>query len=262
MPTELTAIARYLGFALGCALAVLGVGTLAPHLHADATWAFALAYACVTAEILGFAWFAPASRGLLVLAGLGLLGALGLGGHEATPLAAGVLSAALGLGASAVGAALGRTIQKPAHLAAVGLVSAIADLWSVFDPAAPSAQLAVQALAAPETLTAFALPFPVLGTPLIPAVIGAGDVVFVALYMAAFRVHGMPLARLLVALGLAFAVGLLVLLTTLSPIPLLPLLATAVIACEPAARDLERREWVTVLSVCALLVGAIALRVL
>jgi hypothetical protein len=259
---ELAAGARFVGFGLACALAVLGAGTLAPHAALDARLAFATAYTLVTLEILGFAWFAPAARWLPVLAVAGLAAAFALGGVDATPASAAALTAVLGLGAAAVGAVLGARIQNPAHLAAVGLVSAIADLWSVFDPGAPSAQLAAQALAAPETLTAFALPFPLLGTPLIPAVIGAGDVVFTALYVATFRAHGLALPRLLVALGLAFGVGLLVLLTTLSPIPLLPLLATAVIASEPAARALERREWFTVLSVCAVLLGAIVLRVL
>jgi hypothetical protein len=252
---------RFVVCGLTCALAVLGMGRVAPHVALDATVSFALAYACVSAEILGFAWSAPASRGGSGLAVLGLVGALAMAGREATPLAGGALTLMLGLGAAAAGAALGARIQKAAHLAAVGLVSAIADLWSVFDPGAPSATLAVQALAEPERLTPFALPFPMLGTPLIPAVIGAGDVLFVALYVAAFRAHGLALGRLLVSLGLAFAVGLLFLLTTLSPIPLLPLLATAVIASEPAARALDKREWLTVLSVCALLLGAIVLRV-
>ena len=122
--------------------------------------------------------------------------------------------------------------------------------------------MAEQVAAHPEQLALFALPFPLLGTELVPAVIGAGDLVFAALYVAAFRAHRLPLARVMVALSLAFASGLAGLLVTLRPLPLLPLLGLAVLACEPATRSLTRREWRTVLLLCAGLVSAISVRVL
>ncbi len=252
---------RFAGVALACAGVVLAVGGVAPALCIDARAAFAVAYIAVTSEILALAAALPYAR----RAWLGALPALvllaWLAKVAAAPWSAALLTLALGTSVPLIGAAVGAAIERPAHLAAVGLVSSLADLWSVFDPGAPSAKLAEQALAEPEKLSPFALPFPLLGTPLIPAVIGAGDVLFAALYVAAFRAHGLPTRRLMRALALAFAVGLLVLLLTLRPIPLLPLLAGAVLASEPAARALSRREWRAVVSVCVLMLAAIAVRV-
>jgi hypothetical protein len=241
----------------------LGVGSVAPRVAIDIRLAFALSYACVTAEILALAALAPGlgPRAVAPFAAVSSLALVGLADVQAAPWSAAALTVSLGVGVTLIGAALGAVIERPGHLAAVGLVSAIADLWSVFDPAAPSAKLAERALAEPEKLSPFALPFPLFGTPLIPALIGAGDVLFAALYVAAFRRHALATPRMLIALGLAFAAGLLALLVAPTPIPLLPLLAAAVVACEPATRELERKEWRAVLSACALLLAAIALRV-
>jgi hypothetical protein len=253
---------RFSGVVLACGLSLFAVASMAPAVAIDARLAFAIAYVAVTLEILTMAVAMPLVRRGWLAAIPALGGLVWLAGVPAVPWSAALLTVALGAGVTLVGGAIGAAIERPAHLAAVGLVSAIADLWSVFDSGAPSAKLAEKALAEPEKLSPFALPFPLLGTPLIPAVIGAGDVLFVALYVAAFRAHRLPTRRLFIALGLAFGVGLLVLLLTLRPIPLLPLLAAAVLACEPSTRSLERREWRTVLSVCALLLAAIAFRVL
>ena len=97
---------------------------------------------------------------------------------------------------------------------------------------------------------------------MVPPLIGAGDLVFAALYVAAFRRHGLPARRALGALGGAFALGLGLLCLTLRPIPLLPLLGGAVVLSDRRARSLDRRGWRTVLLVSAALLVAIALRVL
>ena len=256
------ALGRFVGCALGCALLVYGTGTVAPALPLEAHWAFVLAYGAVTLEILALSWCAP--RLSLLFSALGcalpVLGLVALAQLPASAPNAALLTLALGTLATLLGAALGARIERPGQLVAVALVSAIADLWSVFDPSAPSARFAEQALARPEQLALFALPFPVLGTPLIPAVIGGGDVVFAALYVAAFRAHGLSVRRVLLALGAGFVVGLVGLLVTLEPLPLLPLLGAAVVVSEPAARSLSAREWRTVIGVSAALVLAIVLR--
>lgn len=246
-----------------CALVVALLTYVAPHVLLAPLPAFALAFACVSAQILALAALAPAlslrDGAPPVAFALAVLATL----HGVAPpvkaASAAALTFALGVGATLIGAALGQRIERAGQLVAVALVSAIADLWSVFDPGAPSAQLAAQALAEPERLALFALPFPLLGTPLVPAIIGAGDVLFTALYVAAFRAHGLSLSRLVCALALAYALGLLGLVLLLRPLPLLPLLGLAAIACEPAARSLTRREWRTVLTVCAALVVLVAL---
>lgn len=248
--------------ALGVGLLVVGAAWIAPRLMLDARIAFAVAFAAVTLEILGLAASAPTPRaGPLVALVIGasillfcLHGAPAAGGSAA------LLSVALGVAMVALGAALGRRIDKPGQLVAVALVSALADLWSVFDPTAPSARLAEQTLADPHRLSAFALPFPLLGTNLISAIIGAGDVLFAGLYVAAFRAHGLSVRRALVALGVGFLVGLLGLLALERALPLLPLLGAAVVASDSRARSLSGREWRTVGFVCAVLIGAIALR--
>lgn len=254
----------FLLVALACAASVGLVGWLAPHVALAPIPAFALAYAAVTGEILSLSYYAPRAspRAIAVAAGLCLLGLLALARAPNTLLSAMLLTLVLGAGASSIGAWVGGRIAKPGQLSAVALVSAIADLWSVFDPSAPSARLAEQVVAHPEQLALFALPYPLLGTALVPAVIGAGDLVFAALYVAAFRAHGLSLRRVLVALGVAFALGLFGLLVTLRPLPLLPLLGLAVLACDPAARSLTRAEWRTVLLLCTGLVTAILVRVL
>jgi hypothetical protein len=256
------ALGRFVACALGAALLVYGTARVAPQLTLEPHWAFVVAYSAVTLEILVLSWCAPRLsplRSALVCA-LPLLGWVALAQLSATARTAALLTLTLGSVAALLGSALGARIEKPGQLAAVAVVSAIADLWSVFDPSAPSARFAEQALARPDQLALFALPFPVLGTPLIPAVIGAGDVVFAALYVAAFRAHGLSVRRVLLALAAGFALGLLGLLVTLEPLPLLPLLGAAVVLSDPAARSLSAREWRTVIGVSAALVLAIALR--
>ncbi|MEY4512853.1 MAG: hypothetical protein RLZZ450_4975 [Pseudomonadota bacterium] len=256
------ALGWFFGSALTSAALVWGIGLVAPALSIAPQSAFILAYAAVTAEILALSWSAPrltpVPTALLCALAVGAL--VVLAPLAVSPVTAALLTLSLGCLAALLGAALGARIEKPGQLAAVALVSAIADLWSVFDPSAPSARFAEQAIAQPDRLALFALPFPLLGTPLIPAVIGAGDVVFAALYVAAFRAHALSVKRVLLALSAGFALGLLGLLVTLEPLPLLPLLGAAVVLTDPAARSLTRREWRTVIGVCAALVVAIALR--
>jgi hypothetical protein len=260
---DVRALLRLLAVAALCALAVFFASLIAPLVRLDPLVAFAISFACVTAEILALSWFAPGLRWkqawvLVTLAVLPLL----ILYFFAAPVAgwsAALLTLALGAGAALLGAALGSRIEQPGQLAAVALVSAIADLWSVFDPGAPSARFAEQALAEPGKLALFALPFPLFGTPLVPPIIGAGDIVFTALYLAAFRAHGLSAKRLTLALLVAYGLALIGLVVLLRPLPLLPLLGAAVLACEPAARSLTRREWRTVAAVSLALLVAVAL---
>lgn len=260
----MSARAPMLGWvALASALCVWSASVLAPRLAVAPRASFACAFLAVTVEILALSRAAPSlsPRSLLSWVVTAIVALAWLHGREATGLSAALLSVALGTSGALLGAALGGRIEKPGQLVAVALVSGLADLWSVFDPEAPSARLAQETLAEPERLYAFALPFPLLGTPLVVAIIGAGDVVFAALYVAAFRAHGLSTRRALSALLAAFVVALVGLLVWERPLPLLPLLGGAVIACDPRARSLSAREWRTVGVVCVALLGAIALRV-
>lgn len=244
---------------LACAL-VASVARVAPNVALAPRPAFALAFAAVSFEILLVALATPAMRGPL-LWGILLFtfGTLTLvSGARLTGESAGLASAALLWTATGLGAGLGARIEKPGHLLAVAAVSGLADLWSVYDPAGPSAALARKVAEEPDRVSAFALSFPMLGTEHIPAIIGAGDVLFCALYLAAFERHRLPSWKALSALAIGFALALLGLLWLERPLPLLPLLGGAVVLSDARVRSLEAREGRSVLVVLAL-VGALIL---
>ena len=79
--------------------------------------------------------------------------------------------------------------------------AALADLWSVYDPAGPSAQLARRWRSSRTRLGCSRCPFRCSAPSTMPAIIGAGDVLFAALYLAAFERHGLSSARALAGLG-------------------------------------------------------------
>lgn len=242
--------------------AVLLAGSLAEKVALPMPMAFALAFMAVSAQILLVSLATPQLRGPFLWGSL--LFAFGLlslvSGARLTSESAALATASLLWTATGLGAGLGYRIDKPGHVLAVVAVSAVADLWSVYDPAGPSATLARNLAANPDRVPAFALCFPLLGTAHVPAIIGAGDVVFCALYLAAFDRHGLALGRAVVALAVAFGVGLALLLWLERPLPLLPLLGAAVVLCDKRARSLEAREGRTVLAVLALLGALLVVR--
>jgi hypothetical protein len=218
---------------------------------------FALAFGAVAAEILLVASFAPVlrPRALLACGALCGTGILALAGAAPTALAAAFLTACLLAGTTLLGVSLGARIERPGHLLAVASISALADIWSVFDAHGPTSQLVEDALSAPERLALFALPWPLLGAGRIEPLIGAGDAAFAALYLGAFERHGLATARVRLGLGLGFAVGLALLLTLERAVPLLPLLGLGVVLSDRRARALEARELRTVLVVVVSLLG-------
>jgi hypothetical protein len=255
-------LAAWLGGGLACAALVALSARVAPGIELAARPAFALAFGLVSAEILLVAWLAPALRGPLLWGSwLTALGALGwLDGARLSGGSAASVTALLLWTATGLGAALGGRIERPGHLLAVAVVSAISDLWSVYDPTGPSAVLARRVAEQPERVTAFALCFPLLGTPHVPAIIGAGDVLFAALYVAAFERHRLPVRRALIGLGAGFALGLVLLLWLERPVPLLPLLGAGVVACDPRVRVLPAKEARSVLLVVAVLSVLLGMR--
>jgi len=220
--------------------------------------AYAVAFAFVSLELLAAAHFVPAPSSRVAL-GTVLLGAAGLATVRhwgPGPGSAALLTLSLLAGGAVVGSGIGSRIEKPGHLVAVFAISALADLWSVYDPSGPSAKLAQQAAAHPGALVLFALPWPMLGTSHIEAFIGAGDIVFAALYSAALRRHGLRAGAAAVGMGLALLAGLALLITFERALPLLPLMGAAVMLTEPEARRLpqqDRRSVVMVVTVLSLL---------
>lgn len=247
---------------LACCALVLFIGRNAAALPLPPRVAFAIAFLAVSAEILLISPLVPALRTRALwgsaLASGGLLSLVA--GARLTPESAGLATAALLWTGSLIGAALGARIDKPGHVAAVAAVSGLADLWSVYDPAGPSAVLAQKLAEQPEQISAFALCFPLLGTSHIPALIGAGDLLFCALYLAAYERHGLALRRAVAGLALAFSAGMGLLLWLERPLPLLPLMGAAVVLADPRARSLEKREGRTVLAVLGLVSALLLVR--
>jgi hypothetical protein len=247
---------------LACCALVLVTGRGAYAFPLSARVAFSIGFLAVSGEILLMSRLAPALHaralwGVLLAVG-GLLSLVS--GARLTPESAGLATAALLWTGSLLGASLGTRIEKPGHILAVAAVSALADLWSVYDPAGPSAVLAQKLAEQPERISAFALSFPMLGTSHIPALIGAGDLLFCALYLAAFERHGLALRRALVGLGVGFAMGLGLLLWLERPLPLLPLLGAGVVLADRRARSLDAREGRTVLAVLGLVSALLLVR--
>jgi hypothetical protein len=158
--------------------------------------------------------------------------------HAESILAAGAVNAALVALALAVGASIGARVEHPGHLLPAGAVAACADILSVFHPAGPT-----HAIVADErALSIAAFAFPVPGVRALAPAIGGGDLLFASLVLGAVLVHGLPRARaaLLLWAG-AMAAGLLSAISR-HAIPALPLMAFAVLAGVPAARQVRGKD--------------------
>lgn len=246
------------GFALlSASVLVLLASSIAPTVPLTPIVAYAIAFVFVAAELIASAHWVPAPSSRLALSAV-LFGAaalvvarkLGVGGPAAAVLTLGLLASC-----AVVGGSIGSRIEKPGHLLAVFVISALADFWSVYDPSGPSAKLAQQAATQPGRLVLFALPWPMLGTTHIEAIIGAGDIVFAALYSATLRRHGLAAGKAAMGMGAALLVGLGLLIAFERALPLLPLMGAAVMLAEPEARRLpaqDRRSVVVVVTVLSL----------
>jgi hypothetical protein len=169
-----------------------------------------------------------------------------------------IVTAALLSGATLIGAAIGRAIEHPGQLVFVAVVSAAADFASVFHPSGPSAAMAHSELA----LSLVALPWPMLGTPAIEPMLGAGDVVFTALYLASARRHGLCMVRTVLALLGAYLATALTVLVLERAVPALPLLGLAFVLVHPAARrprPADRNRGLAVAAAVVVVVAALLL---
>jgi hypothetical protein len=140
-------------------------------------------------------------------------------------------------------------VAHAGYLLPVAAVSALADAASVLHPAGPSATVANDA----EVAALLTLPAPVPGLGWVP-VLGVGDVVFTALYVAAARRHALGVARTLGALALGYAATLLAVVQLDRALPALPFLGVALVLVVPQARAIpasERRTAWSVMVGCA-----------
>jgi hypothetical protein len=242
----------------------LGMCWLAPHVTIHVQVAYALAFMLVGASIvLTSRYVHVESPGMMVLTLFVSAALLSIWrGAAVSILGCGCVGVLLLAAAAQLGASLGARIEKPGHLMAVAAISTVADLWSVYDPNGISARMAEKAAQAPDKIVLFAVPWPMLGTPFIAPIIGAGDILFTALYLATFERHGLSLKRGSIALLLGYALGLAAILTTERPVPLLPLLGAAILLSDRRTASLEPRERRTVWLVVAVLAAVLIVRFL
>lgn len=212
-------------------LALRAVGPAVP-LHPLGSYVFS--FSCVCALVLASAQACPArARGDLVwlVGALGVLGLVAWSGGRGAAHAAVVLAALL-IAGSVLGSVVGTAIEHAGHLVFVALVSSLADAASVLHPKGLSAAI----VESEQALSLLALPFALLGTADTPPLLGVGDVVFTALYVAAARRHGLSERRTLLALALAYAVTMVAVAGLEMALPALPFLGLAMVVAHPEAR--------------------------
>jgi hypothetical protein len=212
---------------------------VAPRVELSPVIAFAIGFSAIAASVLAVSAACPRPRKQALLGVLAsacaLLMLVVAGGVVPTWLAAAVVTIALLTGATLLGALIGAGVEQPGHLLAVAIVSSLADMVSVLSPSGPSAMIAES----PVALSVLALPWPMLGTDAIEPMLGAGDVVFAALYVGAARVHALPLTRTLLALGVGFVATLGCVVWLEQALPALPFLGAAIVIAHPEARRLR-----------------------
>jgi hypothetical protein len=247
---------RWLASAAYAEVLLLAAHRVAPGVPLAPVPAFVLGFMVVS----GTALFAsvrcpPVGRRALPLV---LLPAAVLLWLSVSPLAelemAATVTPCLLLAASLIGAVIGTAIEHPGHLVFVAIVSAAADVFSVFHPSGPSAAI-VQSEAA---LSVLALPWPMLGTSWIEPFLGAGDVVFTALYVASARKHGLGTARTVLALTLAYAVTMVFVIALEATVPALPFLGLAMVVAHRQARRPPERDRIRGYAIAAAVVAAVA----
>lgn len=230
---------------------------VARHVHPPDALGGALAFTVGSAAIvLGMraaplAWLALRPQAFVaIVAGLGLA-LLSLKLSAIPSHLAG--SFGLILAGGTLGASVGARMQRSGHILAVALVSAGVDLWSVTSPHGPTHAI-VRNPALVRLLTV-SVAVPSMREPQ-PA-IGVGDVVFVALYLAAAQRFSLPRGRTLMLLaagvlaagGAAMAAG--------TPVPALPLIGFAVVLGHRAAREVHPEDRRATLFAAAVFVSSV-----
>lgn len=238
----------------------VGAHRLAPNLQVSPLVAYLAGFWAVVSMVIATAWRCPPLRrpalALLVVPAAGLY--LVQHANPSDVDAALIVTACLLFGGTLVGAVVGSGIAHPGHLVFVAIVSAAADVFSVFHPSGPSAAV-VQSEAA---LSLLALPWPFLGSSAIEPFLGVGDIVFTALYVACARKHRFALGRTVLALTLGYAVTMVAVVALEVAVPALPFLGFAMVAAHAQARQPPHKDRAPGYATAALVVVAVAVLLL
>jgi hypothetical protein len=239
---------------------LVGAHRLSPGVALAPVLAFVIGFGAVVGTSLLCAARCPlAGPRLLAWLALPAAGLIALQLHSPGELeqAMGV-TACLLFGGTLLGTIVGGAIEHPGHLVFVAIVSAAADVFSVFHPSGPSAAVAQSEAA----LSVLALPWPMLGTRAIEAFLGIGDVIFTALYMAAARRHALSLGRTALALTLGYVVTMVAVVALEVAVPALPFLGLSMVAAHAQARTPPSRDRLRGYATAAAVVAVVAVLLL
>lgn len=243
MGDDARSFVRWIGTASAIALVMCSLGVLTSEVAVPIFLNYASSIVGVTFATVATCGMAPKlPRAALVyvlvaVAALEIVATYHPDGHS--EWAAFVVMVSLLLGGSTIGTVVGRAIQHAGQLFIVGVVFTLADTFSVFHPAGPSAVIVE---AGPSLISFLALPWPVMGTGEFAPVLGVGDVVGAALFVGATRAHNLPVRRTLIALAVGLILTMLIVWWTELPIPALPLMSLAVLSVQPEARRLRTED--------------------
>jgi hypothetical protein len=149
-----------------------------------------------------------------------------------------LVSACLVAFAHALGHWIGSNIEHPGHLLPACVVASIADLVSVLHPSGPSHAV----IQSDKALSLLAVSFPVLSTRQVSPTIGVGDLLFIALLLAAARRHDLSWKRMAWALAAGIMVAGAASYFFETAIPALPSIGLAVVLAFGEARKLRARD--------------------
>lgn len=245
----------------GVALAALPSVHLGPGATAAVTFAGGAATGLVPLALAAPGTLSKRAAIAMGLAAAAVLFGLAVANVRAPALAIVVNLALVALG-HAVGASIGQRVTHPGHLLPACVVAAAADVASVLHPSGPTRAI----VESERALAVAAIGFPVPGTGAVAPVLGAGDLVFLAIVFGVVTAHRLSLARAaaLGATGIAIA-GLTSALLE-RPVPALVPIALVVATGLPAARKLRPEDRrVAKLSIAiaiAIVVGVVAQRFL
>lgn len=130
-------------------------------------------------------------------------------------------------------------LRRQAYIVLAAIVGAVADCYSVFG--GPTSHIVKT-----SAVNFMILQWPLLGQGEIGGVIGMGDFLFLALFLAGARKFGFHPGRNLAAMVLAFAVGYTVVLTTGKGLPALPFMGVAFFAVNWKKLSLSREDAKTI----------------
>lgn len=142
------------------------------------------------------------------------------------------------LAGAALGGAVGARMHRAGHLLAVALVSAGVDLWSVTSPSGPTHAIVRNPALVRLLTVSVALPSSTEPQP----AIGVGDVIFVALYLAAAQRFSLPVGRTVALLGAAVMAAGALAMAAGTPVPALPFLGLAMVLGHRAAREVHPED--------------------